>query len=944
MSSQIPSFQTPIDSLALLEEKCRQLETENQRLRLALEVSETGVWEWDCETDQRYYSPEYFTMLGYKPDEFNSDQLGWDSLIHPEDLEETRGKIHEHKLKKLHVSEKMFRMLAKDGSYRWILSRGQPVQFTEQGYPSRYIGIHIDITDRKNIESDLSFAKKSLLQHQNHLEDLIKERTRSLEVANLDLLKAKDEAEQQQVQLILKNKQLADIKLALEAKQVELKHSLSRFQLANKAFKGGIWETQLTAGLVINEETPIWYSDEFIRLLGYEPHEFPHIIRSWSDLIHPDLREYVFTTYAAFIRGETENDVYDIVTYLKVKSGGYRWFRELATLVRDENGKPVKETGVLCDIHEQKMLEESVSQGQELFRNFIVSSPAGCAIYIVSASGEEENAVEYIYINPALEEMTGFDSYELHSLLPVQLIHPDMRKQVWQQTDESGYVYPACLCVGKNGMYFRADVCRIKTVFQHQPAELLVFYDVTALYESQDKFRKLTEYNPSGIIIHGMQSFYYANPAFLDAIGYSESELMTMEPLDLVHPDMKDEVAFNLVNKIFPLRYDLKLVTKSGEIRWMDFSNVISSHNRKPVSIAVLNDITQRKNAEQALQEAVEELRATEEELRQQSEELLAVNDNLELTKIQLETVLANEQESNRKLARRTDALRKQKSLLRQTLEKLKQAQMKLVQTEKIAALGVLVAGVAHEINNPVNYISASSEGLSMLMDDAKYVFELYGQVTPENVFQKLTEIEAYKKQIDFGLIIKDARELIENIRAGASQTAEIVRGLRIFSHLDSDTASILDIHQLLDSSLIMLHSQYRQHLEIIKNYGSLPVVWGFPGKLSQVFLNLLINAIHAITARPDHEQGFIRITTGVIEKDHAFWALIAVEDNGTGIPEKIRNRIFEPFFTSKEVGQGTGLGLSISLGIIESHHGKLEFDTETGKGSIFRVYLPVQL
>jgi PAS domain S-box-containing protein len=801
-----------------LEEQNRILAKENELIKQALEAAEIGIWSWDAKTNERYNSDVYLTMLGYQPGEFPMTIDTWYFLIHPDDLEWIKNISNsplEHDM-----IQYQFRMRKKDGSYRWIMSRSKGFEVDETGIPGKFTGVHIDISNEKSLEIELSDTKKSLIARQEHLEKLIQRKNQNLEETQLKLQYTYQELEQQKEILTEKNNLLSEVTQILHLKQHELQTTLNRFELATKALKGGIWETKIPEDFNIQEQTPIWYSDEFITMLGYHPDNFPPVIKTWSDLIHPDFKDYVFTTYAHFIRGFAENDIYDIETYLLTQSGEYRWFRELATLVRDKNGHPVRETGMLIDIHQQKLGLEAVKQAEELFRNFIVSSPAGCAVYTIPD-------YEYLYINPALEELTGFDTYEINDILPSHLIHENMRQDVWQQTEESGYVCSNCSCVGKDGVIFWADVCRIKTYYRNQKAELIKFYDVTS-----------------------------------------------------------------------------------------------------------------RRKAEQALQETVEELRTTEEELRQQSEELMTVNENLQQTKLRLEEVLKNEQHINKKLEKRTDALRQQKHILRDTLNKLKKMQVQLVQSEKIAALGVLVAGVAHEINNPVNYISASSEGLSYIIDDISAVVSKCNNITPENVVSMLKDINQFKEKIQYDVLVNEARDLIDNIRTGANQTAEIVRGLRTFSRMDTDKTEDADIHTLLDSSLILLHNQYKHNVEIIKEYGILPMLNCFPGKLSQVFINLLSNAIYAVNHYTT--KGHIIIRTYLEEAEQKMWAVVSIEDNGGGIPEKFQNRIFEPFFTSKEVGQGTGLGLSISLGIMESHKGKLLFETEKNKGTTFFVYVPV--
>jgi len=278
--------------------------------------------------------------------------------------------------------------------------------------------------------------------------------------------------------------------------------------------------------------------------------------------------------------------------------------------------------------------------------------------------------------------------------------------------------------------------------------------------------------------------------------------------------------------------------------------------------------------------------------------------------------------------------LNRQKDELQKTLENLKQAQSQLVQSEKMASLGQLVAGIAHEINNPVNFISAGVESLSTNLEEIRQVLDIYHKITSGNVAEKLEEIEELKAKVEYKEAIREINKLIDSIKNGTKRTTEIVRGLRTFSRLDEDILKMADIHEGLDSTLILLHNKYKNRIEVIKDYGNLPLVECYPGQLNQVFMNILSNAIDAI-----EDKGTIAINTsasnGVI--------IIRIKDTGPGIPENIREKIFDPFYTTKGVGKGTGLGLSISQSIIEKHKGTIDVKSETGKGTEFVISLPVK-
>jgi signal transduction histidine kinase len=244
------------------------------------------------------------------------------------------------------------------------------------------------------------------------------------------------------------------------------------------------------------------------------------------------------------------------------------------------------------------------------------------------------------------------------------------------------------------------------------------------------------------------------------------------------------------------------------------------------------------------------------------------------------------------------------------------------------------VAGIAHEINNPVTFISAGVDSLNANLEEIRQVLNMYHRITLDNVKEKLEEIEKLKEKVEYNEAIREINKLIDSVRTGAERTTEIVKGLRTFSRLDEDVLKIADVHEGLDSTLILLRNKYKQRIEINKQYGKIPDIECYPGQLNQVFMNVLSNAIDAI-----EDKGIITIITSTSNES----IMIRITDTGKGIPEDIQSRIFEPFFTTKEVGQGTGLGLSISHSIIQKHKGHLKFKSEAGSGTEFVIDLPIK-
>ena len=277
--------------------------------------------------------------------------------------------------------------------------------------------------------------------------------------------------------------------------------------------------------------------------------------------------------------------------------------------------------------------------------------------------------------------------------------------------------------------------------------------------------------------------------------------------------------------------------------------------------------------------------------------------------------------------------LEDQKEELHSMLDSLKLTQSQLIQSEKMASLGQLVAGIAHEINNPVTFISAGVDSLGTNLDEVRQVLEVYHRITPDNTKEKLKEIDKLKEEIDYKQAIREINKLIESIKNGTERTTQIVNGLRTFSRLDEDVLKVADIHEGLDSTLILLRNRHKNRIEISKKYGVIPLIECFPGQLNQVFMNILSNAIDAIKGK-----GVITISTS---KSNGFIE-INITDTGSGMPEHIKAKIFDPFYTTKEVGEGTGLGMSISHGIIEKHSGSIKVHSKSGKGSEIIINLPL--
>ena len=360
-----------------------------------------------------------------------------------------------------------------------------------------------------------------------------------------------------------------------------------------------------------------------------------------------------------------------------------------------------------------------------------------------------------------------------------------------------------------------------------------------------------------------------------NVLGYRPEEMLA-DPnfwFDHLHPDDAPSI-FSSLAQLFvegERTYEYRFRTASGEFVWMhDRLRLIRDEHGTPVEvIGSLTDITARKNMEQKQQ---------------------------------------------------------------QLIARLSEAHEQLLQSEKMASIGQLAAGVAHEINNPIGFVNSNlgslqryAQGMLRLLDSYA---ALEGAFSPED----RAGIARVKEEVDAEYLREDLEPLLRESLDGIDRVRRIVQDMKDFSHVDGGDLQYADIEAGLNSTLNVVWNEIKYKAEVTKEYGSIPQIECYPSQLNQVFMNLLVNAAHAI-----EKHGRITLRTGHDEKH--VW--IEVEDTGTGIPEDRLGRIFEPFFTTKPVGKGTGLGLSLSYGIVQKHGGRFEVKSEVGKGTLFRVVLP---
>lgn len=488
---------------------------------------------------------------------------------------------------------------------------------------------------------------------------------------------------------------------------------------------------------------------------------------------------------------------------------------------------------------------------------------------------------------------------------------------------------------GKDGRYYELFFAPLKNTDGSVDA-LEVVRDITEKKKVREKITFL-----AGIVDHASESviatdqngkIIYANPATEKMYEYTKEELVGKE-LEIINAELyreriqKEIYEAALCGEVW--QGELLNRRKDGKVFYTStfVSKMVDKNGDFLALVWFQRDVTQRKRYQEEMIRIEKEKAET---LRILHENEAAINKSLNKTRREL-------LEKNLELEKRTFELEKEKKRLKEAYVKLNQMQNQLLQSEKLASLGQLAAGVAHELNNPISFVNSNLGTLAEYVKEIKKLLEKYekmeGIIGGDKSKQKLSqEIDELKEQIDLDFVLGDFDKIISESQDGTQRVKSIVQNLRDFSHVDKGEFKFADINQGIESTLNIVWNELKYKAEVIKEYGDIPQIECLPQQLNQVFMNLLLNAAQAITT-----HGQIKIKTYRKDKD----IIIEISDTGIGIPKDNIARIFEPFFTTKEVGKGTGLGLSVAYGIVQKHNGKIEVESEVNKGTTFRVILP---
>ncbi|QKD82690.1 PAS domain S-box protein [Thermoleptolyngbya sichuanensis A183] len=734
-------------------------------------------------------------------------------------------------------------------------------------------------------------------------------------------------------------------RLQLEAQRQEVEKALQRseqrMRLALKAAQTGIWEWNIATDHLEH------FSDEAKHLFGLTDDTFDGTWATCAKAIHPEDVRRIEQAIESAIAGKT---AYAADYRVIWPDGSIHWLAGRGDVLWSEDGKPLTMVGTVQDITPRKEAEEARRQSEERFQAFMDHSPT--AAWMVSYEGQ------MLYINQTYLKMftlptpdvvgkSLFDLYPkevaaefLHNVQTVihnrRLLATIEPIPLPDGTTGDSLVYKFPMSDG-SGQQVVGGIA-IDITDRKRAEEAIQDYADRQTLLNQLAHQIRNSLNLDTVLETTIQAV--RNLLEIDYCGFC----WVLPDADTPHweivQEAKNDHAPSLLGE-YPLRLIGDSVVQQliqQQMVWVDdtaqcsdpvFQALLTESGVQSVVLMPLRTHSQRIGC--LIGDHFQQVRPWTE---RECDLLQSVATQLAIAIDQAELYAQS---------------RAQSEELQHALQERQRTQAQMVQSEKMSSLGQLVAGIAHEINNPVNFIHGNLAHARNYVQDLLELMDLYQQ----EYLEPTPKITQYAEEIDLEFLREDLPKLLASMRVGTERIHEIVRSLRIFSRLDEAESKPVDIHDGIDSTLMILHNRLkarsgREEIRVVKEYGSLPPVECYAGQLNQVFMNILSNAIDALEERDQQraiadqqaEPSTIRIKTQVLP-DHQ--VSIHIIDNGTGILPSVRQRIFDPFFTTKSVGKGTGMGMSISYQIVtEKHGGTLECFSEPGQGTEFVIQIPI--
>ncbi len=899
----------PIGMIAVLTDLTELKQTEaalrlsEQRLQLAIQGSDLGLWDWNIATGETYFDAQWKRMLGYETGDIESTYETWKRLVHPEELPRALQALTDHLEGKTDLYELEFRMLTKSEEWKWILAVGKIVERSESGAPLRMTGTHKDISARIAAEAEKERANASL-------------------------------------------KDLAQ-----------------KLQEAQRIAHIGSWEFEVSSGTIT-------WSDELFRIWGLEPGSPP----SFEELIatiHPEDRMLFLQ---AVQRAMTEGKPYEFDQRIYRPDGEIRYVNARSEALLSESGQVVRLLGTGMDITDRKRAIEALKDSEQRFRAIFENAAIGIAQVLPNG--------KFLKVNPGFCNIVGYSPSELKERIFAEITHPDdleinlrynrqlLAGQIQHYSIEKRYI-----CQSGEAVWANLTASLVRAPSGEPKYIVKIVEDISDRKAAEEALRQQfkreqlvvgilerirSSLNPEEVLntaVEQVRQFLQNDRTAIYRLNPDGSGVVTVESVGKGWMPIK---GFEIRDNCFAQKY--VPLYQAGRIRAMAD---IHNSGLSDCHIQILEQLQIKANLTLPILQnerlwgllvvnqcgGAREWQEFEIECLKQISVQLAIAIQQSTLFEQAKTEITDRKQAEQAL-RESEARERSKALqLEMALQKLKNTQTHLVQQEKMASLGQMVAGIAHEINNPVSFIYGNLNPANQYASALLHLIALYRQHYPHPHPDIQAEIEA----IDLEYISDDLPKLLKSLKVGAERIREIVKSLRTFSRLDEAEKKSVDIHEGIESTLMILQHRLKPNgrlsgIQIVKHYEPLPQVECYAGQLNQVFLNIVANAIDALEERDEKRAreaiapapSTITIRT-YLAKDGSIG--IAIADNGPGMPETVRKRLFDPFFTTKPVGKGTGLGLSISHSIVvERHGGRLCCTSTLGQGTEFVIEIPQKL